>query len=122
MALIDYSDDALRDSDRFVAHLRGFEVAGPEHRIGEIVAAINILKHSPLIGRLAGHDLRELVIGRGTRGYVALYRYVQETDTVFVLAVRAPIQMTDVPPAASARTSFRSAVTSGRPSFSAKET
>ena len=32
---------------------------------------------------------RELVIGRGTRGYVALYRYVPALDTVFVLAVQA---------------------------------
>jgi toxin ParE1/3/4 len=28
------------------------------------------------------------VIGDGTRGYVALYRYVEEVDTVFVLAIR----------------------------------
>jgi hypothetical protein len=32
---------------------------------------------------------RELVIGRATRGYVALYRDVAGIDTVFVLAVRA---------------------------------
>jgi hypothetical protein len=32
---------------------------------------------------------RELVIGRATGGYVALYRYVAAIDTVFVLAVRA---------------------------------
>ncbi len=32
---------------------------------------------------------RELVIGRATRGYVALYRYVAAIDTVFLLAVQA---------------------------------
>lgn len=32
---------------------------------------------------------RELVIGQTSRGYVALYRYVAEVDTVFVLAVRS---------------------------------
>ena len=32
---------------------------------------------------------RELVIGRGSRGYLALYRYVAEIDTVFVLALRS---------------------------------
>ncbi|MDO8320161.1 hypothetical protein [Rhodoferax sp.] len=32
---------------------------------------------------------RKLVIGRATRGYVALYRYVGAIDAVFVLAVRA---------------------------------
>jgi len=29
------------------------------------------------------------VIGRRSRGYVALYRYFAEIDTVFVLAVRS---------------------------------
>jgi toxin ParE1/3/4 len=28
-------------------------------------------------------------MGRGSRGYIALYRYVVEVDTVFVLAVRS---------------------------------
>ena len=37
---------------------------------------------------LARCGMRELVIGRRARGYVALYRYVAELDTVFVLAVR----------------------------------
>lgn len=43
----------------------------------------------PLIGRRVRADLRELVIGRRAHGYVALYRYVAELDTVFVLAIRA---------------------------------
>jgi hypothetical protein len=38
--------------------------------------------------RPARTDLRELVIGRRARGYVALYRYVAELDTVYVLAIR----------------------------------
>jgi hypothetical protein len=29
-----------------------------------------------------------LIIGRRSRGYVALYRYVPEIDTVFILALR----------------------------------
>lgn len=33
--------------------------------------------------------LRELVIGKRARGYVALYRYVAEIDVVFVLAIRS---------------------------------
>jgi hypothetical protein len=33
--------------------------------------------------------MRELVIGRDARGYVALYRYAPEIDTVFVLAIRS---------------------------------
>jgi hypothetical protein len=33
--------------------------------------------------------MRELIIGRRSRGYVALYRYVPEIDTVFILALRS---------------------------------
>ena len=32
---------------------------------------------------------RELVIGRGAHGYVGLYRYIPEIDTVFLLAIRS---------------------------------
>lgn len=58
-------------------------------RIGDILGAIQILTHSPLIERPVKDGKRELVIGRATRGYAALYRYVAVIDTVFVLAVRA---------------------------------
>ena len=33
--------------------------------------------------------MNELVIGRRTHGYIALYRYVAVIDTVFVLAIRS---------------------------------
>ena len=33
-------------------------------------------------------ELRELVIAFGESGYVALYRHVLETDTVYILAFR----------------------------------
>ena len=45
-------------------------VAVAAERIGEIVQAVQILASSPLIGRL-----RELVIGRASRGSVELCRY-----------------------------------------------
>ena len=32
--------------------------------------------------------MSELIIGRDSHGYVALYRYVAAIDTVFVLAIR----------------------------------
>jgi hypothetical protein len=41
------------------------------------------------IGRLVANAKRELVIDRRSHGYVALYRYVPEIDTVFVLAIRS---------------------------------
>ena len=55
----------------------------------EIIQAIDILAHSPHIGRPAGGDKRELIIGRDAHGYIALYSYVAPLDTVFVLAIRS---------------------------------
>jgi toxin ParE1/3/4 len=66
-----------------------FEVADASARIGEIVQAIEILNHSPLIGRPVKGGMRELVIGRESRGYIALYRFVASIDTVFILAIRS---------------------------------
>jgi toxin ParE1/3/4 len=33
-----------------------------------------------------------LVIGRDARGYIALYVYAAEIDTIFVLALRAQVE------------------------------
>ncbi len=57
-------------------------------RAEEIVSAFDVLAGNPLIGRPVHGDSRELVMGRGSRGDVALYRYVDVTDTVVVLAIR----------------------------------
>ena len=66
-----------------------FDPTSAPQRIGDILEAIQILTHSPQIGRPMKDGKRELVSGRATRGYRALYRYVAAIDTVFVLAVRA---------------------------------
>lgn len=63
--------------------------ADAPQRINEIIDAVNILAHSPLIGRKVKGGSRELVIGRSSRGYVALYRFLPDIDTVFVLALRS---------------------------------
>lgn len=55
-------------------------------RVAEILAAIDVLTINPQIGRPTREEMRELVIGKGSRGYVALYRYLPELDAVFVLA------------------------------------
>ena len=55
----------------------------------EIMQAIDVLVHNPLIGRPVADGNRELVIGRKARGFLALYQYVDEIDTKFVLAVRS---------------------------------
>ena len=89
MTRIELAPQVFDDFDRFFDHTAQFDAeAGPE-RIGEILQAIQILAHSPQIGRPVKGGKRELVIGRATRGYVALYRDVASIDTVFVLALRS---------------------------------
>lgn len=89
MARIELAPEVLDDFDRFFDHLAQFEVDDAPQRIGEIVQAVQILAHSPLLGRPVKGGKRELVIGQGSRGYVALYRFVADVDTVFVLALRS---------------------------------
>ena len=89
MARIELALGIQRDFDRILDHLSEHAVEGAPGRIREIIQAIDVLQHNPLIGRPASADTRELVIGRSARGYVALYRYVEGIDTVFVLAIRS---------------------------------
>lgn len=88
MARVELAPEVLDDFDCFFDHMAQLEVADAPARIGEILQAIQILTHSPLIGRPVRGGKRELVIGRDRRGYVALYRFVASIDTVFVLAIR----------------------------------
>ena len=89
MSRIELAPEVDDDLDRILDYLAEYQVENPGLRIREIIEALNVLEHNPLIGRPANNDKRELVIGRRSHGYVALYRYVAEVDTVFVLAVRS---------------------------------
>jgi toxin ParE1/3/4 len=89
MTRIELSAQVFDDFDRFFDYIAQFDTGSAPQRIGEILEAIQILTHSPLIGRPVRDGNRELVIGRAVRGYLALYRYVAAIDTVFLLAVRA---------------------------------
>jgi len=89
MARIELAPEVLGDFDRFFDHMTQFGVGDAPERIGEIIQTLQILTHSPLIGRKVKDDKRELVVGHASRGYVALYRFVEAMDTVFVLAIRS---------------------------------
>lgn len=89
MTRIELAPALVEDFDRILDHLARHEVENPGQRLGEIIAAVEILEQNPLIGRPVANGKRELVIGRRSHGYVALYRYVHEIDTVFVLAIRS---------------------------------
>ena len=88
MSRVELAPGVGDDFDRILEHLLLHDVAQAASRIEDIIKAIDVLENNPLIRRQIREDLRELVIGRRTRGYVALYRYVAELDTVFVLAIR----------------------------------
>jgi plasmid stabilization system protein ParE len=89
MARVELAPEVAEDFDRILAYQAQREVADATARIVEIVQAIDVLAHNPLIGRPVLNGKRELVIGQKGRGYLALYKYVDEIDTVFVLAVRS---------------------------------
>ena len=89
MPRIQLAPDVLDDFDRFFDHQARHGIQDTPERIAEIIEAIQLLAHSPLIGRKAKGGKRELVVGRASRGDVALYRYVPDVDTVFVLAIRS---------------------------------
>lgn len=89
MSRIELAPEVGDDFERILDHLQRYEVEDAPARIQEIIQGISVLAYTPLLGHPATQeDLRELVIGRRSRGYVALYRYVPEIDTVFVLAIR----------------------------------
>ena len=89
MPRLELAPEVGDDFARILDHLAQCQIENPRSRIRKIIEAINVLAHSTLIGHPAKTDKRELVIGRRSQGYVALYRYVVEIDTVFVLALRS---------------------------------
>lgn len=79
------------DFERIVDHFAEFDATNIPFRLHEIIEAIAVLEHNPLIGRSVNaldDDKRKLVIGRQVRGYGALYRYIDAIDTVLVPALR----------------------------------
>lgn len=89
MARIELAPEVVDDVERILSHLDTFQVENPTERIYEIIAAIDVLAANPLIGRPGAAGKRELVIGKESHGYVALYTYLAALDTVFVLAIRS---------------------------------
>ena len=89
MARIELAPEVVDDLDRFLDHMAQYEAVDIAKRIEAIIEAIQVVAHSPQIGRPVKDGKRELIIGKGARGYVALYRYLAEVETLFILAIRA---------------------------------
>ena len=51
MARIELAPEVFDDFDRFFEHLAQFEISDAPDRISGILEALQILTHSPLIGR-----------------------------------------------------------------------
>jgi plasmid stabilization system protein ParE len=92
--------EAAADLDRlfdFVLHREldrdGGNLALPEQALQAIRTGFETLKSSPFSCRKAGQSpfLRELIIGFGRSGYVALFEIQSSTD-VLVLAVRHQLE------------------------------
>lgn len=79
---------ALADLERIADFLREAPAGNPGEALEAILDALTVLERHPQIGRPVDAALRELVIGRGRSGYVALYRHGLGPDRVEVLAVR----------------------------------
>ncbi len=87
MSRIELAPEVGEDFDRILEYLARYQVENPELRIREIINAVDVLECNPRIGRPVSKGKREMVIGRRSHGYIALYRYIAEIDTVFVLAL-----------------------------------
>ncbi len=87
-----FSHSVADDLARISRHLQEHESVHADSRSMEILSAIDVLQSNPRIGRHTGKGRRELVIGREGRGYLALYRYATDIDTVFVLAICSQLE------------------------------
>lgn len=88
MARVVYAERGLADLGRLTDFLLQTEPAAALETVDLITEAVQVLENHPLIGRSAEQGLRELIISRGKSGYIALYSYEPEQDTVLVLSVR----------------------------------
>jgi plasmid stabilization system protein ParE len=85
---LQYTEQALADIERVCEFLLATDPIAAPATADIILEALNILTHSPEIGRKVAHGHRELVISRGRTGYLALYRFLPERQRVLILAVR----------------------------------
>ncbi|PWT75208.1 MAG: addiction module toxin RelE [Proteobacteria bacterium] len=88
MAKIGFSRRALEDIERVFEFYAAGDEALARAQARAIEQGVSILADHPLIGRLVKHGLRELVISRGKSGFVALYRFIPQTDFVRILRIR----------------------------------
>lgn len=82
------TNEALGDYERLQDFLRAVQDPLESDLMTFISDAINILEHQPGIGRPVDEGLRELIIDRGTSGYLAKYSIDRAALTVRILRLR----------------------------------
>ena len=88
MAEVVVSEKAAADLGRLADFLLEKEPAAALATYDLVLGALKVLETYPSIGRPVDDDLRELVIGRGRSGYLALYEYDPGRERVLILALR----------------------------------
>ena len=88
MARIIYSQQTLIDLERLVDFLFDYDPNISLRTVDLIQEAILLLEHHPLIGRPLKGELRELVISRGSTGYIGLYSFEEVDDAILILGIR----------------------------------
>lgn len=88
MAQVVYSDESIGDLDRLAEFLMKASPESVLAAVEAIVDAIGVLDRHPMLGRRIHGEIRELVISRGSTGYLALYRFEPARDRVRILRVR----------------------------------
>ena len=88
MAQVVLAERARAGLDRLFEFLAAENPRAASEAVAVILDAFDVLRRHPLVGRPDEEGLRDLVISRGKSGYVALYDYYEDIDTVLVLAVR----------------------------------
>lgn len=83
-----YTEQALVDLERLSDFLLEADPQAAQDTALQIFDALEILLRHPEISRKVHFGQRELVISRGRTGYLALYRFLQHTDRILVLALR----------------------------------
>ena len=89
MTVVFLAPEIREDFERIFDHLFTYAPETAAQRMEDIIAAIDILETSPMIGRPMPRGLRELVISGVSNGYLALYRYDAMIDVAYILAVRS---------------------------------
>lgn len=88
MAKISYARQALHDLKRLSEFLFESDPVASTDTTALILDAISILQNHPQVGRPKGDGLRELIISRGSTGYVALYDFYPGNNQVLILTIR----------------------------------